>query len=149
MTISTPVNSNATLKLIVMQFGQLTVACRIDAVYKVIKQAHIHSSGLGATGLTHLDGRNVVVVDLYHRLFNQSVNYAHGYLVILQVRSQELVAIQVNQSPNLMDVQRDYIKVLPDSYRQSDTLGIANQVAVIPDGDNPLTIFVLDENALI
>ncbi|MEA5465194.1 hypothetical protein [Leptothoe sp. PORK10 BA2] len=149
MTIQTLANDVKTLRLITMGLGQLTIACRIETVYKVVAQSQIHSSGLGYTGLTHIDGHAVVVVDLHHKLFNISITEQRGYFVILKPQVGDLVAIPVTTSPNMMDVPRDHIKVLPEAYRQSDTLNIASHVAVVPQGDKTLTLFVIDENILI
>ncbi len=132
-----------------MGLGELTIACRIETVYKVVAQSKIHSSGLGYTGLTHIDGHAAVVVDLHHKLFNTSIADQRGYFVILKPQVGDLVAIPVTTSPNLMDIPRDHVKVLPAAYRQSDTLNIASHVAVVPHGDKTLTLFIVDENALI
>lgn len=132
-----------------MNIGKLTLACRIETVYKVVNCAQIHSSGLGPTGLTHVDGQTVVVIDLHRKLFNVSITGDPRYFVIIKPRRDNLVAIPVTTAPNLMDVQREQIRLLPQTYRQSDTLGIASHVAVIPNGEESLTLFILDENALL
>ena len=149
MTTQVPINTEQTLKLIVMKLGQLTIACRIKSVYKVVRQAQIHSSGLGHTGITYLDNKTVTVVDLHQKLFQVSMSEEEGYFVVLSATSGELIAIPVATSPNLMDVRYDHIKVLPDSYRHSDTLNIASHIAIIPDEEKSLTVFLLDENTLI
>lgn len=138
-----------TLRLIVMSFGKLTLACRIETLYKVVNQSQIHSSGLGYTGVTHIDNHAVVVVDLHQKLFNVSIPDKPVYFVIVRPRTGELVAIPVTTSPNLIDIQREQIRVLPESYRQSDTLGIASHVALISHQDETLTTFILDENSLL
>ena len=132
-----------------MSLGKLTVACRIETVYKVVKCGKIHSSGLGHTGMTHLEGKSMIVVDLQRKLFQTSTSEKQGYFVVVKPQIGDLIAIPVVKSPNLMDVLQEHVKVLPESYRQSDTLKIASHVAVVPDGEKTLTIFVLDENALI
>lgn len=142
-------NTTDNLRLIVMSLGQLTLACRIEAVFKVVNYSQIHSSGLGHTGVTYIDNHAVVVVDLYQRLFKASSIEDPRYFVIVKPQADGLVAIPVTISPNLVDVPREHIRVLPESYRQSDTLAIASHIAVIPDGDKPLTVFVLDENTLL
>lgn len=149
MTTQTLFNTNQTLKLIVMNLGQLAIACRIESVYKVVKQTQIHSSGLGHTGITHLDSKTVTVIDLHQKLFQVSTSEEQGYFVILHTKSGDLIAIPVATSPNLMDVLCNHIRVLPDSYRRSDTLNIASHVAIIPDEEQSLTVFLLDENALL
>ncbi|MBE9067839.1 chemotaxis protein CheW [Leptolyngbya cf. ectocarpi LEGE 11479] len=147
MTSSIPVA--ASLRLIVINIGKLTLACRIETVYKVVNRSAIHSSGLGPTGLTHIDGHTVVVMDLHRKLFNVPITGEPGYFVIINSHGENLVAIPVTAAPNLMDVQREQIRLLPQTYRQSDTLGIASHVTVVPNGEESLTLFILDENALL
>lgn len=149
MTIQSPTKATQTLRLIVMNLGTLTVACRIETVYKIVKRTKIHSSGLGHTGMTHLEGKSVIVVDLKRKLFQVSIPEEQGYFVVVKPQVGDLMAIPVAKSPNLMDVLQEHVRVLPESYRQSDTLEIASHVAVVPDGEKTLTIFVLDENTLI
>lgn len=132
-----------------MNVGKLALACRIETVYKVINRSQIYSSGLGPTGLTHADDHTLVVIDLHRKLFNVSITDEPGYFVIIKSHVGHLVAIPVTTAPNLMDVQCDQIRLLPQTYRQSDTLGIASHVAVVPNEEKTLTLFIIDENALI
>lgn len=150
MKIQAPViNVADTLRLIVINVGKLTLACRIEAVYKIVSYTKIHSSGLGYTGLTNIDSHSVMVVDLHRKLFKVSVADRPEYFVIIKPQTGDLLAIPVTESPNLMDIQREYIRVLPESYRQSDTLAIASHVAVVPHNEKTLTIFVIDETSLM
>lgn len=149
MTIRPPTAATDILRLITINLGKLTLGCRIETVYKVVKQSQIHSSGLGHTGLTHIDGHAVVVVDLHRKLFNAPTTDKQGYFVIIKPQTADLVAIPVATFPNLMDVHQEQVRVLPETYRQSDTLSIASHVAVVSHGNKPLTVFVIDENALI
>lgn len=148
MITQIPTKAIHPLRLIVMSLGKLTFACRIETVYKVVKYSQIHSSGLGYTGLTHLEGQAVIVIDLYRKLFQVSFPEEQGYFVIVKPQKGDLIAIPVATSPNLMDVLREHVRVLPESYRQSDTLDIASHVAVVPYNDETLTIFILDANTL-
>lgn len=149
MTIRPPATDAAPLRLITIALGKLTLGCRIETVYKVVKQSQIHSSGLGHTGLTHIDGHAATVVDLHHKLFKVPTTDKQGYFVIIKPQTADLVAIPVAASPNLMDIRREHVRVLPEAYRQSDTLSIASHVAVVSHGNKPLTVFVVDENTLI
>lgn len=132
-----------------MSLGDLTVACRIETVYKIVKRSQTHSSGLTYTGIAHLDGRAVTVVDLQYKLFRISIPKKEGYFTIIKPQQGELLAIPVTTSPNLMDIPRDNVRTLPTAYRQSDTLSIASHVAIVSQGDITQTIFLLDENSLI
>ncbi len=149
MKIRAPISTVDTLRFIVMIFGKLTLACRIETVYKVVKRTQIHSSGLGYTGLTYIDDQTATVVDLHYKLFNVSITHEQAYFVIIKSQKDELLAIPVTKAPNLMDIQREHIRVLPKPYRQSDTLAIASHVAVVSHQDSMLTLFVIDNNALL
>lgn len=149
MTPLVPATALKSLRLIVINIGKLTLACRIETVYKVVNRSQIHSSGLGPTGLTHVDGHTLVVIDLHRKLFNVSIAGEPGYFVIVKSHGDNLVAIPVTTAPNLIDVQREQIRLLPQSYRKSDTLGIASHVAVVSNGGESLTLFIIDENALL
>ena len=90
-----------------------------------------------------------MVIDLHHKLFKVSIADDYGYFVILQSQAGDFIAIPVITSPDLMDVRREQIRILPEPYRQSDTLSMASHVAVVPQANETLTIFIVDENALL
>ena len=139
-------------KLIVFEIGKLTVAFPIERVHKIINRTPVHGSGLGYTGITQIDGREITVVDLHQRLFraaSQDDMQSQGYLVIVQSIQRELLSIPTENTPMLMAVPLSRIRTLPESYRRSDTLEIASHVAMIPQAEKKLTIFVLDVNRLI
>lgn len=140
------------LKLIVFDIGKLTVAFTIEKVYKIINRTPVHGSGLSHIGVTHIEDREVTVVDLHQRLFGTPQLHdiqAQGYLVIVQSTRGELFSIPTVSAPTLMEVPLSRIRALPESYRRSDTLEIASHVTLIPQPEKPLTIFILDVNQLL
>ncbi|NEQ50035.1 MAG: chemotaxis protein CheW [Leptolyngbya sp. SIO3F4] len=137
------------LRLVVMSLGKITFGCRIETVYKVVRCPQNHSSELGLVGMTHLDGQAVIVVDLHHQLFQVSNSDDHGYFVIIKSKTSALIAIPVTTSPSLIDVPQEDFKILPNSYRHTKTLHFASHVAIVSNEDETLTVFVLDENALL
>ena len=140
------------VKLIVFNIGRLNLALRIESVYKVVNHTSTYGSGLGAVGITHLGEGEITVVDLHQRFFNASQiseSNLSSYLIVVQNITGELYGIPVNETPALMEVPRGMIRVLPESYRRSDTLDVASHVAVIPQNETPLTIFVLDVDRLL
>ncbi len=95
--------------------------------------------------------REVTVLDIHRRLFKTSrtnENVQPGYLVVIQNTQGELYGIPVEIVPALMDVPLSTVRVLPESFRHADTLGIASHVAVIPQSEAPLTLFLLDIDTL-
>ena len=139
-----------TLKLLVFSIGSLNLALRIEAVYKVLNSTQIHGSGSKWVGLVHMGDREVTVLDLEWRIFQIHRDHPHldeGYLIVVQNRDRELCGIPVATVPALIDVPLSSIRVLPESFRRGDTLGIASHVAVIPQEESNLTLFMLDIDA--
>lgn len=140
------------LKLVVFSIGQLNVAFSINYVQKVIKYTHIYSSGLTDIGIIHLDDQEITVIDLYQRLYKKPFipqESQEGYLVIAKNTVGESFAIVSIETPSLIDVSLSQIRVLPESYRKSDTLEIASHVTVIPRENESLTVFLLDVDRLV
>lgn len=145
--------ANSLLKLVVFEVGKLTLALAIEQVKKVVKYTSIHGSGLSHVNLTHLDDREVTIVDLEQKLFNNSqINRANfdGYFIITKDIFGESIGILVSKMPIIIDVSLSQIRLLPNSYRNSDTLEIASHVTVISqENANYVTIFILDLERLI
>lgn len=140
------------IKLIVFNMGRLNLALRIESIYKVVNHTSTYGSGLGAVGVTHLGEGEITVVDLHQRFFKASQlseSNLNSYLIVVQNTTGELYGIPVAETPALMEIPRAMIRVLPESYRRSDTLDVASHVAVIPQDGTPLTIFVLDVDRLL
>ena len=148
-----PSSANSLLKLVVFEVGKLTLALAIEQVKKVVKYTSVSGSGLSHVNLTHLDNREVTIVDLEHKLFNCSqidrYNF-NGYFLITKDVVGESIGILVSKMPILIDVPLSQIRLLPTSYRHSDTLEIASHVTLITQKNSPsVTIFILDLDRLI
>lgn len=151
--ITNNIHTNSVIKLLVFDLGKLTLALPIKQVQKVIKHSAIYGSGLSHVNLVHLGEQEVAVIDLHQKLFKVSqpeILDGKGYFIITKSVIGEPLGIMVAQTPSLMDVPLERIRLLPNSYRQADTLIIASHVAVIPQPeDKSLTIFILDLKQLI
>ncbi len=143
--------NNALIKLLVFDIGKLTLALPILRVRRIVRQHEVHSSGLSHVSLTHLGEQEVAVVDLHQQLFKASLakTQTQGYFIITQQVRGEPLGILVSQTPGLIDVPLEQIRLIPDSYRRADTLEIASHVIVMTQGDETLTIFMLDLARLI
>lgn len=140
------------LKLIVFSMGGLNLALQIESVYKVVNHTPVYSSGSNYIGVTHLADTEVTVVDLHKRFFKSSLlsnSEREGYLVIVKNTVGELYGIPVANTPTLVEVPLTMIRVVPESYRRADTLEVASHVAVIPQAEATLTIFLLDVDLLL
>ncbi|MEQ9354984.1 chemotaxis protein CheW [Coleofasciculus chthonoplastes] len=140
------------LKLILFTLGNLHLALPIESVYKILNRAPVHGSGMNQVGVTHSGEEEITVIDLYQRFFKESLPEAAnggGYLVTMQNKTGELYGIPVADAPILIDVPLSAIRLLPESYRRSDTVNIARHVAVIPQDSGSKTIFLLDVDLLL
>jgi len=137
------------LKLVIFPVGKLNLALPIETVVKVVNRATIHGSGLNAVGITHIDDREITVLDLHQRLFNASPQTIARYLLIGQNPLGERFGIPVDNTPSLMEVPLPAIRQLPDTYRRADTLKIADRVAVIQQNSASMTLFLLDVSCLL
>lgn len=145
-------SARSSIKLIVFAIGNLNLALSIESVYKVLNRTTVYGSGIKQVGVSHLGDREITVIDLYQRFFksNQPAQSANsGYLVTMQNQAGELYGIPVTNTPVLMDVPLSTIRVLPESYRYADTVDIARHIAVIPQQETSLTVFLLDIDLLL
>ncbi|NEO33993.1 MAG: chemotaxis protein CheW [Symploca sp. SIO3C6] len=149
---SRPQEPQPSLPLIVFKVGKLHLAVRIESIYKIAEYPPAHGSEFNQFGVTNVGEHQVTVLDLYGQILGSSQISEHSpaeYLVIVRNRQDELYGIAVIDTPQLMEVPLSRIRVLPESYRRNDTLGIASHVAVIKHQTETLTIFVLDVELLL
>jgi len=145
-------HAGAAIRVILFSVGNLTLGFRIEAVHKVLKQTQVHGSGVNSVGVTHMGDHELIVVDLQQRLFQSSsltTGSKRGYLIVAQNKAGDFYAIPVATPPTLMEVPLETIRILPEPYRRADTLGIASHVAVIPQADSSLTLFLVDVDQLL
>lgn len=148
-----PSSADSLLKLLVFEVGKLNLSLPIEQIKKVTKYTSISGSGLSHVNLTHLNDREVTIVDLEQKLFKNSqidrVNF-DGYFIITKDIIGESIGILVSKMPTLIDVPLSQIRLLPNSYRHSDTLEIASHVTLVAQENKPsVTIFILDLDRLI
>jgi purine-binding chemotaxis protein CheW len=145
------------LKLLVFPVNKLTLAIPVEDVKKVINLPKLYGSGLNYIFLSHGDNQEITVFDLHQKLFNLSAFSAisnleeqETYLVIAQNTMNEEFGIIVTETPTIIDVPLSEVRMLPPSYRHSDTLEIASHVTVIPqENQENLTIFIIDCDQLL
>ena len=140
------------LKCIMVNLNTLKVALPVPYVDKVIKQPQILGSGLNHVGVTNYDGEAITVIDLYYQLFQirQDFQTKDSYLIIAKLANETKVAFPVKGTPNLIEISATDMRVLPGSYRQADTLGIASHLVKMsqPSGQDEM-IFILDLDYLV
>lgn len=148
-----PSSANSILKLLVFEVGKLNLSLPIEQIKKVAKYTSISGSGLSHVNLTHLNDREVTIVDLEQKLFeNSQIDRTDfdGYFIITKDIIGESIGILVSTMPTLIDVSLSQIRLLPNAYRHSDTLEIASHVTLVTQENKPpVTIFILDLDRLI
>lgn len=140
------------LKLLLFRIGSLHLALSLDSVRKVANYTTVYGSGTTPVGIAHLEDREVTVLDLHRRLFRADPPAsleAKKYLILAENSLAETLAIVVGEAPTLVDVPASQIRQLPDSYRRADTLEMASHVAIVPQGGQSLTVFLLDADRLV
>ena len=150
----TSAKQDTLIKLLVFDIGTLTLALPILQVQKVIRHNQVHGSELSHANLTHLADQEVTIVDLHQKLFKTRLSLSSansGYFVISKNITGEPLGILVSESPSLIDVTATQVRLIPESYRQADTLEIASHVAVFPQAESETfqTIFILDLHRLV
>ncbi len=141
------------LKLLVFPVGKLMLSLPVDEVEKVINLPELYSSGLNSLAVAHGDDGEIVAIDLHKKLFNISAvpdsQEQNAYLVIAQNTMDEKFGIIVTQTPSIIDVPLSDVRVLPQSYRQADTLEIASHVVIFKNDNQSLTIFIIDSDRVL
>ncbi|MEG3440411.1 chemotaxis protein CheW [Pannus brasiliensis CCIBt3594] len=146
------VQNDRAIKLLQFAVGNLQLALPVESVRKVIRHLPVYGSGLSSFGIVHVENTEITVVDLYRKLFKTERSSApdrQGYLILAKNATGETIGIWVAETPTLLDITLSRLRVLPESYRRSDTLSIASHVTVIDRADASMTVFLLDIDRLL
>jgi chemotaxis signal transduction protein len=163
----------ATQRLITFKLGEETFALPLDGVHKVTKLDRLYGDP-GGTGvsLTTYQGRELVVIDVGHRIFGKAPQVlppdrkkgsgiveskknsdAVRYLLILQStgataeHEQRLVGLPIDSPPTIQSIQASAFGPLPEIYRQSSNIHCVSSFSIdMPDRPS---IFLLDVAAIV
>jgi len=144
-------SSQETLRVVAFPVGKLTLSVPIQSVYRVISKIPVYGSGERGVGIAHLEDYELTVFDLEYQLFtqkNEETIQTPSHIIVVQSQS-EVLGLSVKQAPTLMNLQRDRVRVLPESYRQADTLSVCSHVAILAEKEETMTIFLLDVEQLL
>ncbi|MFN5516536.1 MAG: chemotaxis protein CheW [Cyanobacteriota bacterium] len=147
-----PAGADQREKFLLFNVGKLNLALPIAQVVKILNYQVSHGSGSTATGLVHLEGRSVTVLDLHQQFFKTPAAApvsAKPFLILVKNSAQEEFCLLVNTTPTLVEVRRSDIRLLPDSYRRHDTLASAAQVMIVQEKGQNFTVFILDPDQLL
>ncbi|HBC41576.1 MAG TPA: hypothetical protein DCZ88_06700 [Pseudanabaena sp.] len=142
-------NKEEKLKFLVFTMGNLNLAIGIDSVIRIIPLPKIHRSGDKLLGIAMYEDQEVLVIDLYKRIYDQEKNIVKGFLVIF-LGKKNLCGITIDTLPNVEDVPLLSLQTVTSEYRDRDTLGIASHIMQIPiKKSEPQTVFLLDSELLL
>ena len=145
------ISSQETWRVVAFSVGKLTLSVPMQSVYRVLSQVPVYGSGERGVGIAHLEDYELTVFDLEYQLFTQKNEEeipTSSHIIVVQSQ-REVLGLSVKQAPNLMNLQRDRVRILAESYRQGDTLSFCSHVAVLTDKEETMTIFLLDVEQLL
>lgn len=134
----------ATLRTLIFSVGQLHLAIRLEGVKKVLPMPEIFKSGNKLLGLTQVDQQEVIVIDLYQKIYGQPAAQTRGFLIVVQAESSRY-GMTAEILPTMKEIPLTDFHPVPPDYRDRDSLGIAEQmVQVTLDNKQVVTAFLLD-----
>ncbi len=137
------------LKFIIFSMGSLNLAMGIDSVIRIIPLPTIHRSGDKLLGITVYEDQEVLVIDLYKRIYGKEIKITNGFLVIF-AGQYSLYGITIASLPNIQDVPVQSLQPVPKEYRDRDTLGISSHMMQVSiKKSDPQTVFLLDADLLL
>ncbi len=74
---------------------------------------------------------------------------ADKFLVLTQSRTGYLCGLRVDRLPDILDLPDSAIQLLPESYRQNNLQGLAKYVAILPNGERKMVIYLLELEELL
>ncbi|GBO55441.1 hypothetical protein APA_3592 [Pseudanabaena sp. lw0831] len=129
--------------------ADLNLAIGIESVVRIIPLPKIHRSGDKLLGIANYEEQEVLVIDLYKRIYGQELNLAKGFLVIFAGQNS-LYGLTIAALPNVEDVPVNSLQLVPPAYRDRDTLGIASHMMQVSiKKSEPQTVFLLDSELLL
>lgn len=140
-------NATATGKFIVFKIADYFFALPISIVVKAINYPQ-NNRDLNSTGLVQIGSHTLALLDLHQLLGDRTSHLDRNtpFLLIVQVVEGELCAIPVDEPPNLVELSRDSIRALPQSYHHNNLLDLVSYGAILSESGKTFTIFFLDIN---
>ncbi len=155
-----------TQRLITFKLGVETFAMPLDRVHKVTTIDRLYGDpNHTGVSLTTYQGRELVVIDVGHRIFGRGVQVlpisqnhkdriepVHNsdlvkYLVILKADGDRLVGMPIDSTPSIQSIQVSAFQPLPAIYQQYSNVRCVSSYS-IDSLDRP-AIFLLDVDAIV
>lgn len=124
-----------TIEFAIFKIGEVNFGLPISKIYRIIDSNNIN-------GTLDLPA-DIDRLDLHDQIFETcSLNPTSH--VIVNGEGQELLSISVDTVPILMSVPINRIRIISEELRSQSTLKIASHVAIVFDGIEELTVFILE-----
>lgn len=158
--------SEPTQQLIVFRILQEWFALPIRVAYKVIPIGPVYGNPEGGVGLTHYQDRDVIVIDVQHRIFGEPVlaqlpaavensaaaktpvtAEAVSHLLLLQSTQGELIGIPLYTFPCLRRVPESAFAAIPPLYLAEGKIRCVSALITVAADEPPM--FLLNLSQLI
>ncbi len=136
------------VKALVVTIQDLKLAIPLAMVLKVIRTPNIFKSGDKWMGITQSDQEGLLVLDLYRKIYGKDNPQPAEHLVVVR-GPDRMMGIPVAALPSMVSFAADRLQPLPPDYRDRDTLGVASHLAVLQQGTQTETLFLLDPDRLL
>lgn len=134
-------------KFIVFKIIDYLLALPVKEVVKVVTCSGQNDRGLKKMGLVQLGRHTIRVLDLSEKLSSDNGTQLatnQPFLVVSCTTKGELWGIPVEEPPNLVEINPENLRTVPQSERQSVLLDLVKNVAILPHEAAGKTIFLLD-----
>jgi chemotaxis signal transduction protein len=158
--------AEVTQRLITFKLGAETFALPLDRVHKVTTLDRVYGDP-NNTGfsLTAYQGRELVVIDVGHRIFGRAVQILPPspkltlggksdenpsvvkYLLVLQPDPDRLVGLPIDSAPSIQSIPVSAFQPLPEIYRQHSQIHCVSSLS--SDTAERPAIFLLDIAAIV
>jgi chemotaxis signal transduction protein len=159
--------TEATQRLITFRLGEENFALPLDRVHKVTTLDRLYGDP-GGTGvsLTTYQGRELVVIDVGHRIFGKMPQILPPtskrftgtiearidsnlvrYLIVFQPEPDRLVGLPIDSPPSIQSIQLSAFQPLPEIYRQHRNIHCVSALS-IDTPDRP-SLFLLDIASIV
>jgi chemotaxis signal transduction protein len=134
--------SQDSVRVITFTIANHQLALPMNAIVKVVSCPPSLMNSTHKVELLHFGNHSITVLNL-HQHFAQASS-GGKFLVVTRSKQEELYALMVDTPPDLRDLPVSAIRKLPESYRQGHPLSIASCVAVLPQSEGVLSVFIID-----
>jgi chemotaxis signal transduction protein len=134
------------LKVLVFEMADRFFALPLNVIFKVIECPPITNTVHRGIGMADFEQQTITVVNLAQRLSPQIMDLQtpkKRFLILTQTRQGQLCGIPIDKSPALIELPVENIHQLSSSYRQMNPLCIATHMAILPESEGSLKIFLL------